>query len=77
MGKTVGYVAMFAILLAAAVAGGLLVGTRVRTQAQTGPAPSDPAAPSSASPFASTATPAARPAAPSARTLTIPTIEMK
>jgi hypothetical protein len=68
-GKKVGLVALFVVLLAAAITGGLLVGTRVRpTTAQTTPQ-QQPAAPPSQSPSAS--------AAPTAETLTIPTIEMK
>jgi hypothetical protein len=65
----VGLVAFFVLLLAAAIAGGLLVGARVRpTTAQTG-SPQQPAASPSQAPSAS--------AAPTAETLTIPTIEMK
>jgi hypothetical protein len=65
-GKKVGYVALLVFLLAAAIAGGLLVGARVRPTAT---APVVPA-PTHAAPSAS--------AAPTTReTLTLPTIEMK
>lgn len=71
VGKTVALVAMFVVLIGAAVAGGLFVGTRVR---------GTPAAPSAAAlPAAPPVTSAAAAPTPSAsaETLTIPTIEMR
>ncbi|HEY6464226.1 MAG TPA: hypothetical protein VIY73_28860, partial [Polyangiaceae bacterium] len=71
VGKTVALVAMFVVLIGAAIAGGLLVGTRVR---------GTPAAPSAAAlPEAPPATSAGGAPAPSAstETLTLPTIEMR
>jgi hypothetical protein len=69
VGKKLGYVAVFVVLLAVAIAGGLLVGARVRpttAQATATPSAATPSAPPSAS---------ATPTSP--QTLTIPTIEMK
>ncbi|HEY8040181.1 MAG TPA: hypothetical protein VIF15_10325 [Polyangiaceae bacterium] len=65
-GRTIAYVAMFVALLAAAITGGLLVGSRAGSKPQ-------PAASATAeAPAAATAAPA-----PSASTLTIPVIEMR
>ena len=70
--RTIAIVAMFVMLIAAAIAGGLLVGTRARG---TGDAPSA-AAPAATAPSPAPGTSAAQPAT-SAGTLTVPTIEMR